>query len=46
MMNIETGRIKRAARVIHTLIDSIITKTPINVVTEVISWVKLWLILV
>ena len=38
----DIGRIRRAARVIHTLMDSIITNTPIRVVTDVISWVILW----
>ena len=39
----DTGRITRAASVIHRLMESIMMRTPIRVVTEVISWVTLWL---
>ena len=39
----EIGRIKRATIVINGLILSIITSTPISVVTEVIIWVAVWL---
>ena len=46
MINMEIGRIRSAARVIHTLMESIMINTPINVVTDVISWVILWLILI
>ena len=38
----ETGRISRAIRVIFGLMDSIMTSTPIMVVTLVMSWVMLW----
>ena len=42
MITMETGRIRSAASVIQTLMDSIINSTPIMVVTEVISCVILW----
>ena len=44
MIAIEIGRISSAASVIHTLILSIITSTPMSVVQDVMSWVTLWLI--
>ena len=42
MINMETGRIRSAASVIHTLMESIMINTPIRVVTDVISCVRLW----
>ena len=38
----DTGRIRSATSVISGLMDSIMTSTPISVVTEVIIWVALW----
>ena len=38
----DTGKISRAIRVMRGLMESIITSTPIMVVTLVISWVMLW----
>ena len=38
----ETGRMRRAIRVILGLMESIMTSTPIMVVTLVMSWVMLW----
>ena len=37
----DTGRIRSATSVISGLMDSIMTSTPISVVTEVIIWVAL-----
>ena len=46
MISMETGRISTAASVIHTLMESIMINTPISVVTDVISCVMLWLMLI
>ena len=39
----DNGIIRRAAIVIVTLMESIIIKIPINVITDVTIWLKLWL---